>query len=178
MNRPDFRAPRLAQVVDRGFDVFRGGAERHEDRVGILGLVLADEAVVPARQLAEILPGRLEEVEDRLDEVVAPGDDALHVVLLVLHGTEKHGIGQIDHLRHAAARRAEQLALALGRAVDDVVGRAEVLADQLRLVLVERPLEMRRQEAVHHVHAGRQAELGDPAQHERLVGGLLGVLAK
>ncbi len=62
--------------------------------------------------------------------------------------------------------------------VDDVVGGPEILANERRFVLVERPLEMRRQEAVHHVHAGRQAELGDPPQHERLVGGLLGVFAE
>ena len=55
---------------------------------------------------------------------------------------------------------------------------AEVLANQRRFVLVERPLEVGREEAVHHVHAGRQAELGDAPQDQRLVGGLLGVLAK
>ena len=45
-------------------------------------------------------------------------------------------------------------------------------------VLVERPLEMRREEAVHHVHRRREAELGDAAQDERLVGGLLRVFAE
>ena len=133
VNRPDLRAARLAQVIDRRFDVFRGRSQRDEHRVGVLGLVLADQAVVAARQPAEVLPGRFEEMENRLDEVVAAGDDALHVVLLVLHRTEKHGIGQVDHARHAAALRAEQHALALGRTLDDVVGRAEVLANQLRL---------------------------------------------
>ena len=37
---------------------------------------------------------------------------------------------------------------------------------------------MRREEAVHHVHAGRQAELGHPPQDQRLIGGLLRVLAE
>jgi hypothetical protein len=37
---------RLAQVIDRGLDVFSGRAERDEDRLGVVGLVLADEAVV------------------------------------------------------------------------------------------------------------------------------------
>ena len=82
-------------------------------------------------------------------KLFAPGDDALHVVLLVLHRAQQHGVRQVDHLRHAAARRTEEHALALGRTVDDVFGRAEVLANQLRLVLVERPLEVRREEAVH-----------------------------
>ena len=57
-------------------------------------------------------------------------------------------------------------------------GAPEVLPDQLRLVLVEGSLEMGREEAVHHVHAGREAEFGHPAQDERLVGRLLGVLAE
>ena len=57
-------------------------------------------------------------------------------------------------------------------------GAPRYCADQLRLVLVERPLEMRGEEAVLDVHAGRQAQLGDAAQNERLVGGLLGVLAE
>ena len=137
-----------------------------------------DETVVAAGQLAELLVRLLEELQNRLGEVVAAGDDALHVVLLVLHRAEQHRVRQVDHLRHAAALRAEELALARGRAVDDVVGRAEVLANQLRLVLVERPLEVRREEAVLDVHARRQAELGHPPQDQRLVGGLLGVLAE
>ncbi len=130
VNRSDFRAARLAQVVDRRFDVFRGRAERHEHRIRIFGLVLADEAVVTARQLSEVLPGRLEEIENRLDEVVAPRHDALHVVLLVLHRTKEHGIGEIDHFRHAATLRTKQHALAFGRTLDDVVGSPEILANE------------------------------------------------
>ena len=80
---------------------------------------------MPAGELAEVAPGRFEEIEDRLDEVVAARDDALHVVLLVLHGPKEHGIGEIDHLRHAAALRTEQHPLAFGRTLDDVVGRTE-----------------------------------------------------
>ena len=150
---PTFAPRARAQVVDRGLDVLGRRAERHEHRVGVLGLVLADQPVVTAGQLAEILVRRLEEIEDRLDEVVAARDDALHVVLLVLHGAEEDGVREVDHLRHAAALGPEEHALALGGAVDDVVGGAEVLANQLRLVLVERPLEVRREEAVHDVHA-------------------------
>ena len=37
----DFDAAGLAQVVDGGFDVFRGGAEGDEDGFGVVGLVLA-----------------------------------------------------------------------------------------------------------------------------------------
>ena len=74
--------------------------------------------------------------------MIAPRDDALHVVLLVLHGTEEHGVGEIDHPRHAPARRPEQRPLTLGRTLDDVVRRAEVFANEGCFVLVEGPLEM------------------------------------
>ena len=43
---------------------------------------------------------------------------------------------------------------------------------------VEGPLKVRRQEAVLHVHPGREAELGDAAQDECLIGRLLRVLAE
>ena len=45
-------------------------------------------------------------------------------------------------------------------------------------MLVERALQVRRQKAVHDVHARRQAQLGHAAQNQRLVGGLLRVLAE
>ena len=128
---PTLAFSRCAQVIDRRLDVLRRRAERHEHGVRVLALVLADEAVVAAGQRREVLVGRLEEVENRLDEVVAACDHALHVVLLVLHRAQQDGIGEVDHLRHAAARRAEELPLALGRTLDDVLGRAEVLANQL-----------------------------------------------
>jgi hypothetical protein len=99
-------------------------------------------------------------------------------VFLVLHRAEQDGVGEVHHLGNAAAGGSKQNALRLGGAVDDVVGRAEVLADQLRLVLVEGALQVRGEEAVHDVHAGGERELGHAAQDERLVGGLLRVLAE
>ncbi len=178
VDRAHLDAPALAHVVDRRFDVLGRRSERHEHRVRIVGLVLGNQAVVAAGQLGEVAIRILEEIENRLDEVVPPGDDALHVVLLVLNRPEQNRIRQVDHLRHAAARRTEEDALALGRTVDDVFRRPEVLANQLRFVLVERPLEMGGEEPVHDVHPGSQTELGDPAKNERLVGGLLRVLAE
>ena len=79
-------------------------------------------------------------------------------MFLVLHRAEQDGIGQVHHLGNAAARGSKENALRFGRAVDDVVGRAEVFADQLRLVLVEGALQVGGEEAVHDVHAGRQAK--------------------
>ena len=38
---PTLTPARLAQVVDGGFNVFGGRAERDEDGVGVVGLVLA-----------------------------------------------------------------------------------------------------------------------------------------
>ena len=175
---PTLAFARLAQVVDRGLDVFRGRAERDEDRVGIVGLVFGDQAVVAAGELAEVLVRSFEELQNRLGKVVAPRHDALHVVFLVLHRPEQDGVGQVHHLGNAAARGSKQNALRLGGAVDDVVGRAEVLADQLGFVLVKGALQVRGQEAVHDVHARRERKLGHAAQNQRLVGGLLRVLAE
>ena len=174
----DVDAARLAEVVDGGFDVLGGRSERDEDGVGVVGLVLGDQAVVAAGELAEVLVSGFKELENRLGEVVAAGDNALHVVFLVLDRAEEDGVGEVHHLGNAAAGGSEEDALRFGGAVDDVVGRAEVLADQLRLVLVEGALEVGGEEAVHDVHAGRERELGDAAQDEGLVGGLLRVLAE
>ena len=131
-----------------------------------------------AGQLAEILVGVFKELQNRLGEVVAARDDALHVVFLVLHRAKQDGVGQVHHLGNAAAGGSKQNALRFGRAVDDVFGRAEVFADQLRLMLVEGALQVAGEEAVHDVHAGSQRELGDAAEDEGLVGGLLRVLAE
>ena len=174
----DACAASLAQIIDRGLDIFSGRAERDEDRFGVVGLVFADEAVTAAGEFGELLVGVFKESENRLGEVVAPRHHALHVVFLVLHRAEQNGIGEVHHLGDAAAGGAEENALRLGGAVDDVVGRAQVFADQLRLVLVKGALQVRGEEAVHDVHAGREAQLGDAAQDERLVGGLLRVLAE
>ena len=99
-------------------------------------------------------------------------------MFLVLHRPKQHGVGQVHHLGNAAARGSKQNALRLGGAVDDVFRRAEVFADQLGLVLVEGALEVGGEEAVHDVHARRERELGDAAQDQRLVGGLLRILAE
>ena len=99
-------------------------------------------------------------------------------MFLVLDGAEEDGVGEVHHLGNAAAGGSKENALRFGGAVDDVFGRAEVLADQLGLVLVEGALEVRGEEAVHDVHARRERELGDAAQDEGLVGGLLRVFAE
>ena len=125
------RAPVLAHVVDRGFHVFRGRSQRHEHRVGIVGLVLAHQTVVAAGEPAELPIRVLEELQDRLDKVVPPGDDTLHVVLLVLDRAKEHGVRQVDHLRHAVAFRTEEDALTLRRAVDDLLGCAEEFSNEL-----------------------------------------------
>ena len=105
-------------------------------------LYLRDQPVAAAGQLAKILVRVFEELQNRLGEVVAPRHDALHVVFLVLHRPQQNRIGQVHHLGNAAPRRPKQNALRLGRAVDNVVRRAEVLANQLRLMLVEGPLQV------------------------------------
>ena len=178
MNRADFDAASLAQVVDRGFDIFCSGAEGDEDGVGVVGFVLADEAVVAAGELAEVLVGGLEEFENGLGEIISARDDALHVVFLILHGAKEDGIGEVHHLGNAAAGGSEEDALGIGGAIDDVFGRAKVFADQVRFMLVEGALKVAGQEAIHDVHAGGERKLGNAAKNEGLVGGLLRVFAE
>ena len=138
----NLRTSALAKIIHRGFDVLRRRTQRHEDRVRVGGLIGAQHAVIAAGQLSEIRVGLFEELRDRFGEVVAARGDALHVVFLVLHRPEQHGVGEIDHARHPATLRTEQDALALGGTIDDVVGRAQVFADQFRLVLVESALQV------------------------------------
>ncbi len=99
-------------------------------------------------------------------------------MFLVLHRPQQNRVGQIHHLRHAPPRRSKQHALRFRRTIDNVVGRTEILANQLRLMLVERALQVARQKAIHDVHARRQAQLRHATQNQRLVGGLLRVLAE
>jgi hypothetical protein len=99
-------------------------------------------------------------------------------VFLILHGAEKDGIGEVHHLGNAAAGRSKEDALSLGGAIDDVFGRAEVFANQVGFVLVECPLKMAGQKAVHDVHSGSERELGNSAKDKSLVGGLLRIFAE
>ena len=131
-----------------------------------------------AGQVSKILVGFFQELKNRFREVVASRHDALHVMLLILHGAKEHGVRQVDHARHAAALRAKQNALAFGRTIDHVVRRAQVFAHQFGFMLIKGALQVRGEESVLHVHSGSQAEFRDAAQNERLVGGLLRVLAK
>jgi hypothetical protein len=168
----------LAEVVNGGFDVFRRRTEGDEDGVRVLGLVLGDQAVVAAGEVAEVLVGGLQKIEDRLGKVVPARHHAVHVVFLVLDGPEEDGIGEVHHLGNAAAGGSEEGALRFGGAVDHIVGRAQVQADQLRFMFIEGALEVGGEEPVHDVHAGGQGEFRDAAEDEGLVGGLLGVLAE
>ena len=152
----DAGAACLAQVIDGRLNVFRSRAEGDEHGIGVVGLVLGQQAVLAPGKLAEVLVGGFEHFEDGLDEVVAAGDDALHVMFLVLDGAEKQWVVQVDHRRNAAALGSEQDALGFGGGVDEVFRRAEEQADQLRLVLVEGALQVGGEEAVLDVHARGQ----------------------
>ena len=178
MDRPDLGVPTFAHVVDGRLDVFGRRTQGEKDRVGILGLVLGDQTVVTTGEPAELFVGFFQKLQDRFGEVVAAGDHSLHVVLLILHRTKEHWIGQINHARDAATLGTEQEPLAFGRAVDDVFRRSEEFSNQCRFVLVERSLQMRCQEPIHDVHAGCETQLVHAPQDQRLVGRLLRILAE
>ncbi len=178
MDRTHFGVAPLPQIVNGRLDILSRRAERHEYCVRIFCLILSDQAIVAAGQFSEIFVGSFQKGENRLREVVAARHNALHVMLLILHGTEKDGVRQVDHARHAPPLRAKQDALAFGRTIDHVVRRAQIFAHQFRLVLVEGALQMRGEESVLHVHSRSQAEFGHAPQNERLVGRLLRVFAE
>ncbi len=168
----------LAQVVAGRLDVLGGGAERDEDGVGVVALVGIDQPVAAAGELAELGVGLLEEPEDRLVPVVAAGDHAVHVVLLVLHRPEKDRVLQVHHGGHPSTRRAEEFALRRGRTLDEVVFRTQEFAEQVSLGNEVHSFRVGGQHAVLHVHAGVERELVDLAQDDGLVGGLLGILGE
>ena len=140
-------------------------------------LYCVDQAVDAAGEPAEFGVGVLEEFEDRLVEIVAAGDHAVHVVLLVLDRAEQDGIFQVHHFRHAAAFRPEEFALRGRGAVDGVVRRAEEFAEQLGFRREVGALGMGGEHAVLDVHARVERQFVDLAEDDGLVGGLLGVLA-
>ncbi len=113
-------------------------------------------------------------------KIVASADHALHVMLLILHLPRKHRIGQIDHARHAPERGPKQeAALAFGGAIDHVIGRTQVFARISSDVMpIKCSLQMRGEKSVLDIHSGRQAQFCHTAEDQRLIGGLLRVLAK
>ena len=101
MNRADLRVALLAQIIARRLDVFCRATERHKHRVRVLGFVILNQPVAPAGELRKLLAALLDEAEDGLVEIIPARDHAVHVMFLVLHRPEQHGIFQIHHLRHA-----------------------------------------------------------------------------
>ncbi len=101
-----------------------------------------------------------------IEEVRPLRGHALHVGVLVLHRTGQNGVVDIPQLGDAAALVAIDDLLRRGRRIDDVLGPAEVLGDQLTLRDHQRFDEVRRQEAVLADDAGRQRQLGDAVRHD------------
>lgn len=165
----------FAEVIDGGFDVFGSAAERDENRFGVGGFVFTEEGVTAAGEVTEFLVGLFEETEDRFVEIVAAGDDAVHVMLLVLDGAEEDGVFEVHHFGDAAAVGAEEFALGIGGAGDEIVGSAEKFAEECGFGSEVGTLGMGGEHAVLNVHAGIESELIDLAQDDGLIGGLLGI---
>ena len=128
---------------------------------------------MPSGEFTELGICVSKEAENRLVEVVAACDDAVHVVLLVLYRTEQHRVLEIDHRRHPTPGRTKEQTLRLGGRFDRVIGRTEELPQQLRLGHVEGSLQMGSEKAVLDVHSRVQREFGDLAKDDRLIGRLL-----
>ena len=168
----------LAQPVAGFLDVLCRTSERDEDRVCVLAFVFRDETVAAAGELTEFPVGVGEEPEDGLVEVVPAGDHTIHVVLLILNRAEQNRMLQVHHLRQAAAGRTEELLLCRCGAVDSVVGRAEEVAQQLRLGGEVGPFRVGGEHAILHVHARVQGQFADLPKDDGLIGCLLGVFGK
>ena len=84
----DFGAAGFAEVVHGGLDIFGGGAQGNERHVGVIVAVFRDRSVVATGEFAEVVPGVLQHAEDGLGEIVPAGDNAVHIVLLILDGAD------------------------------------------------------------------------------------------
>jgi hypothetical protein len=104
--------------------------------------------------------------------------DALHVGVLVLHHAGHHRVVDVPQLRDAPALLAVEHALRRRRRVDEVVGPAEVLGDQLALGREHRLDQVGGEEAVLGDDAGIERQLGDAVGDEVEVGRRLGVLGE
>ena len=95
------------------------------------------------RETTKLLVRLNQVLENWLDKVIPTGDHTLHIVLLVLNGTQQHRVGQVVHFRYTPTRRTKQNTLRLGRALNDVIRGPQKLSDELRLVAIKGPLEVR-----------------------------------
>jgi hypothetical protein len=93
---------------------------------------LGNQAVNATGQFAVVRVGGFEEAEDGLVEIVAARHDAVHVMFLVLHRAEQQRVLQVHHFRHAAAFRAEEFALRGRGAINHLIRRAKIFAEQFR----------------------------------------------
>ena len=119
VDRSHLHTPVLPHVVDRRLDVFRRRSQRHEDGVGVVGLVLADQAVIATGQLGKVAIGILKELEDGREVVPRATPPACSA--LVLHRAKQTGLVNRSSSARGVASSDED-ALAFRRTIDDVSG--------------------------------------------------------
>ncbi len=155
----------------------RDQAALAEDQViGVVSTVGHDPFVSAPGELVELFEGLVRQRLDVVEEVRPLRGHALHVGILVLHRAGQHGIVHRPQFRDAAALVAVDDPLRRSRGVDDVVGTAEVLGDQLALGHHQRLDQVRGQEAVLGHDTRGQRQLGDAVRHDVQVGHALCVL--
>ena len=92
MDRTDSGTPSLSQVVNRRLAILGRRAKRNENRLSILSFIFRQQAVMTPGKSTELLV-RLDQIlENRFNKVIPASDDTLHIVLLVLYGTQQHRI--------------------------------------------------------------------------------------
>ena len=147
----------ITQVIDDRFNVLSSGAHHYEYGIRLFTVVFGDKSVMPSGQPAVFFIGLFQERQDVFGKIVAPSRYAVHVVFLILHRTQHHGMLQVDHSRHTPACGAKQDTLGFGRTFDNVIGAAQVFADQFRFRFQEGALQVGREEAILRVDAGIKA---------------------
>ena len=175
VNGADLRIALLAQVITGALNIFRRATKRHKHRVSILRAVFLNQPVAAAGELSKFLVALFEHPEDGFAEIIAACDAAVHMVLLILDGAEQDGVFKVHHLRHTTTRGAKEFALGRGRAVDGVIGRAQVLAQQIRFRRAVGALGMGSEHSVLDVHPRVQCQLVALTQDDRLISCLLSV---
>ena len=165
----------FAQVIAGSLHVFSRTTERHKHGVRVFGAVFLNQAVAAASELGKFIIALLQRAEDMLIEIVPARDGSVHVMLLVLHRAEQYRVFQVHHLRYTAAFRPEEFALRLSGAINLIIRRAQVFAQQICFRRAISALGMRGEHTVLNIHARIERKLIGLAQDHRLVRGLLSI---
>ena len=129
----DLEPALLAQVIDDRLGVVDDRALTCDDPLGVVQPVSHRPCVMPTRQLLELSHRLIGESWQMIEVEGSLRGDSLRVAVLVLDDTEHRRIVDVEHLRNAAARVAEDELLRRRRRLDHVGRISEILPDEVAL---------------------------------------------